>query len=238
VKWVKDRTGRFGQRPHYLPEELDAECEKIIADFLVRKYQAVRYPISNDDLTVLVEGVTDDLDLYADLACEGQEVEGVTDFFRGSRPKVRIERNLTTDPRLVNRFRTTLTHELGHVTFHQFLFQGRETSGALFSAHSQSVSNKCKRETIVHAAYSDWMEWQAGYACGAFLMPATGVRDHIRAYAQEKDLSIVKFGVASDEGQGLITVVAEKFAVSRDAARVRLLQRGSLTEGQIEPSLF
>jgi len=238
VKWVKDRTGRFSQRPHYLPEELDAECEKIVADFLVRKCQAVEYPISNDDLTVLLEGVTEDLDLYADLASEGQEVEGVTDFFRGSRPKVRIEKNLTTDPRLVNRFRTTLTHELGHVTFHQFLFQGREISGALFSSHSQSVSNKCKRETIAHAAYSDWMEWQAGYACGAFLMPTTAVRNLIRAYAQEKDLSIVKFSAASDEGQGLITTVAEKFAVSRDAARVRLLQRGSLTEGQIEPSLF
>jgi hypothetical protein len=25
MKWVTDRTGRFAQRPHYLPEELDAE---------------------------------------------------------------------------------------------------------------------------------------------------------------------------------------------------------------------
>jgi hypothetical protein len=26
MRWVTDRTGRFPQRPHYEPEELDAAC--------------------------------------------------------------------------------------------------------------------------------------------------------------------------------------------------------------------
>jgi hypothetical protein len=29
VKYVPDRTGRFSQRPHYEPKELDRECENI-----------------------------------------------------------------------------------------------------------------------------------------------------------------------------------------------------------------
>lgn len=238
MKWVKDRTGRFEQRPHYLPEEIDDECEKIVSSFLVKRHQKIQYPISNDDLTVLLEGVTEDLDLYADLSAEGKEVEGVTDFFLTGRPKVRIEKRLTGDPRLINRFRTTLTHELGHVVFHQFLFQGRENSNVLFTDNSKSVSNKCKRDTIAHAAYSDWMEWQAGYACGAFLMPAPALSELIRCFVEEKELSIARFGVSSGEGQRLIATVVETFAVSQDAARVRLLQRGSLVEGETAPTLF
>jgi hypothetical protein len=31
----------------------------------------------------------------------------------------------------------------------------------------------CKRDGIINARQSDWTEWQAGYACGALLMPAS-----------------------------------------------------------------
>ena len=37
MKWVKDKTGRFPQRPHYLPEEIDDECERVVRDFLSKK---------------------------------------------------------------------------------------------------------------------------------------------------------------------------------------------------------
>ena len=98
MQWVKDRTGRFSQRPHYLPEELDEECEDVVCDFLRARHQKVKYPISTDDLTVLIETFAEDLDLYADLSDEGSHVEGVTDFFRGRRPKVRISGHLSSDP--------------------------------------------------------------------------------------------------------------------------------------------
>jgi hypothetical protein len=54
MKWVRDATGRFPKRPHYLPEELDAECEKIVHDFLLNRYGRVEYPVRTDDLTVLL----------------------------------------------------------------------------------------------------------------------------------------------------------------------------------------
>ena len=52
VKYVSDRTGRFSQRPHYAPKELDRECENIIAGFLKERHGAAKYPVSTDDLTV------------------------------------------------------------------------------------------------------------------------------------------------------------------------------------------
>jgi hypothetical protein len=82
------------------------------------------------------------------------------------------------------------------------------------------------------------MEWQAGFACGAFLMPSAAIRESIRNYLQDQGLSITRLGVASAEGQGLITAIVERFAVSRDAARVRLLQKGVLSDGGTENSLF
>lgn len=33
MRYVKDKTGRFNERPHYEPQELDHACEKIIVDF-------------------------------------------------------------------------------------------------------------------------------------------------------------------------------------------------------------
>jgi len=122
--WVKDKTGRFAQRPHYEPSELDLECESMMAEFLRGRHGKVCYPVSTDDLTVLIEKHVENLDLYADLSAEGTDVEGVTDFLLGKRPRVRISGNLVTRDWMANRLRTTLTHELGHVKFHTFMFDG------------------------------------------------------------------------------------------------------------------
>jgi len=45
VTYVRDLTGRFLQRPHYKPEELDRECESVISGFLKDLYGEVRYPV-------------------------------------------------------------------------------------------------------------------------------------------------------------------------------------------------
>lgn len=114
MKWVKDKTGRFPQRPHDLPEEIDDECERVVRDFLTRKYGKVEYPIKTDDLTVLIEQKAD-LDSYADLSAEPGEVERVTEFTPRQRPVVRIASALNAT-NMENRLRTTLTHEWGTST--------------------------------------------------------------------------------------------------------------------------
>ena len=114
MKWVKDKSGRFSQRPHYLLEELDEEFENLIAKFLAERQGHVIYPVATDDLAVLIETLVDDLDLYADLSGEAGEVEGITDFFIERRPTVRISNRLA-EPRMSNRLRTTLTLSLIHI---------------------------------------------------------------------------------------------------------------------------
>src|SRR4051812_46932863 len=103
MKWVTDRTGRFQQRPHYTPEELDLECENILLSFLRNRHGHITLPVSTDDLTVLIETKAATLDLYADLTKEGYDVEGVTDFMPGKQPSVRIDKRLSSDPRMTNR---------------------------------------------------------------------------------------------------------------------------------------
>ena len=45
MKWVPDTTGRFATRPHYLAEDLDAECECIVRAFLQQKYGRIEFPV-------------------------------------------------------------------------------------------------------------------------------------------------------------------------------------------------
>jgi hypothetical protein len=237
MRWVKDQTGRFSLRPHYVPEELDSECEKFITDFLLQRHRRIEYPISTDDLTVLIETLTDDLDLYADELNEDGNVEGVTDFVPGRRPKVKISKQLTLDPRLSNRLRTTLTHELGHVKLHTFMFDGQST-GFLLTPSAAAISHKCKRDNMLQAALTDWMEWQAGFACGALLMPATALRATVRRFLEDQQIAVGRFEIKSTEAQSLITAVSSTYAVSREASRVRLLQQGVLTEAVLPAALF
>lgn len=239
MRWVTDRTARFQKRPHYDPAELDVECEQIVGSFLTERHGRVVFPIATDDLTVLIERAVGDLDMHADLSGEAGEVEGVTEFGPGQKPRIRIAALLSA-PHLENRLRTTLTHEFGHAHWHGFLFEQQPSGQLMFPVSKYAQVNKCKREMIVGARESDWMEWQAGYACGALLMPTTALRDEVRAFANAHNLPPGKVATDSSVGTALIARITVAFQVSRDAARVRLLQRGYMIEGSQAgtPTLF
>ncbi len=129
MKWVADETGRFKYRPEYDRSELDGEFELLLAEFMVARYGAVHFPVSTDDLTVMIEKDASDLDLYADLSALGEDVEGVTEFYLAKKPTVRIAKELSLDGDGRHRLRTTLAHEYGHVRLHRFLWSGKfETS--------------------------------------------------------------------------------------------------------------
>lgn len=217
------------KRPHYLPDELDFECERVILAFLNKRYGRAEFPIKTDDLTVFIEEHAD-LDSYADLSGDGEEVEGVTEFVPGKRPVVKISDTLNASY-LENRLRTTLTHEYGHVHFHRFMFEGDQgTTGSLFAQVHTAQGNKCHRDAIIGAPERDWMEWQAGYACGAILMPVTALFDAVQRFRTENNLLYRNLSLQSEPGQNLITAVAAGFQTSRDAARVRLLKKAILAD--------
>jgi hypothetical protein len=237
MRYVRDLTGRFRERPHYDPKELDIMFEDIVIGFLKAQHRKVEFPVTTSDLTVLIEEDADDLDCYADLSEYGHSVEGVTEFLPGRKPRVRIAKGLAEADYRENRYRTTLTHEYGHVRLHSYLFALASDDFGLFKGKAKPDVIACKRETMITAARSDWLEWQAGYACGAILMPATYTRKVVDAYRRQINL----YGptpATSEHGLAMIDAVAEQFHVSREAARVRLAILGVLGTAPAEKSLF
>ncbi len=239
MKWIPDRSGRLSQRPHYEPREIDQECEAFMAAFLQGKYGIVTYPVSTNDLTILLEQETDDLDLYADLTTESEDIQGVTKFSPDhKKPRVGIARELSEQPWRENRLRTTLTHELGHVKFHNFLGSiSRSISMSLYPGDSNTLGLVCKRAGILNSKTVDWIEWQAGYASGAYLMPITRVRQLVAAVFDGSGF----FGPTHPEsstGQILLQRVQTSFQVSSEAATVRLTKLGYLSTNTSPLSLF
>ena len=236
MKYVPDRSGRFPRRPHYEPAELDQECEHIITDFMRSHGGGFRLPIPTDALTKLIERDADDLDLFADLAGEGEDVEGVTDFIPQQKPRVRICSGLSDEAR-ENRLRTTLTHEYGHVKFHDFLWQAEVKNQRLHPHFTRAASPKCHRGGILDAPYSDWMEWQAGYVSGALLMPVKSVREITGRFLEDHKL-YTPIPASTAKAGMLINLIHSAFAVSRDAARVRLFKLNLLSAEDQGPQLL
>ena len=232
MKWTRDRTGRFPERPYYSVDELESESEHLITTFLRSRHGHVAFPIATDDLTVLVEQLGGALDLYADLSADNPSVDGYTDFVQGRKPLVRIARRLSAHPRYEHRLRTTLTHEGTHVWLHGALWEMRWRLGELFNG-DRRVTYVCHQATMLRAPASDWAEWQAGYVSGALLMPVSALREVIQRVLEREQRLRGPFLVSSPDGQLLVQAVTAAFAVSEEAARVRLLQRGMLTEEDV-----
>ena len=234
LRWVPDATGRFAKRPHYSPEQLDAECERVISQFLQSRHGHIVFPISTEDLTVLLERDVEDLDCYADFSTEAGEVEGLTEFRRGRKPTVKIAAILTNTAGFENRLRTTLTHEYGHVHFHNDLHQVESKPPSLFdNLAAEDAPNpqahRCKRDSMVSLSDRDWMEWQAGYVCGAMLIPLTHLVTQVQDFRIRHKIEHAAISQQNALGGELIREVANVFQTSRDAARVRLLQRSFLS---------
>ena len=224
MKWVRDNSGRFPERPYYNIDELDYECEALVSRFLEDRYGSACYPIDTADLTVLAEQHTSDLDIGADLSKEGDGVEGVTLFWPDKSPTIRIDRQLAEQRWRENRLRTTLTHEIGHVKFHSALWAARGKQASFFDDGALEIA-RCSHGTVLGARPSDWMEWQAAYASGAMLMPISALRAVVAKTMEEATQSPV---TKAGGNENLIAAVQKAFGVSRDAARVRLIQRRML----------
>jgi len=222
MKWVRDRTGRFEWRPHYTQEEIDIHCEDVMSQFRRDQGRTGEYPISTDDLAVLIERDVSDLDLYAELFPEGADVEGVTVFRKKGKPSIRILRQLSEDPTRENRLRTTLTHEYGHVIFHNFVWRLDRYGKPLLSLHR---SPTCRRDRMRSTSQSDWLEWQAGYAGAALLMPFTAVKRLVRTESLRRGTSKTLRSGTKDYRE-VVASVSTTFGVSQDAAKYRLQKLG------------
>jgi len=235
VRYVHDVTGRFKFRPYYEADEIDTECERLITAFMRERCGSLVLPVPTDMLRKLIERDASDLDPYADLSDEEAFIDGVTDFFMDPdrKPAVRIAKGLSEDSRRETRLRTTLTHEYFHVKFHGPLYELEARTPKLFPEMKRMMPVKCHRDSIASAASADWMEWQAGYGCGALLMLASHVRQLVGEYVRRHGL-LLRPRVNSAHAAELQRQVAEEFFVSPEAARVRLLKLNCLTDQQAD----
>ena len=230
VRWIKDPTGRFAERPYFSQEDLDILSEQWMVSFLRDMYGKAEFPVSTEDLTVMLESETSDLDQYADLREEGEEdeeVQELTLFYPDRKPVVKIAQELSDSIYREHRLRTTLTHEFAHVKLHAGLWPFDQLR--LFPDEEEFPGPRCKRPRDIGGYSGDWMEWQAGYVSGAILMPVSRVKGLVQEMSNARG-HFEDIPPTSDQGADIVAMVGQRFTVSTDAARVRLSQLGYLTE--------
>jgi IrrE N-terminal-like domain len=219
---VPDRTGGLLYRPYKLEEEIDGECEAFLRNFLqLPAEESFALPFSTDLLTNLIEAYAERLDLFADMEAG---LEGLTEISANSAPFVRINRLLSTAYRSQNRLRSTLAHEFYHLYFHAPLYRERLKQIDLFDEPAENIP--CRGETILQAKSVDWREWQAAYGAGALLMPISALRAVLRE--QSDAYGPPPYVANSGMAISAVSLVASRFAVSQEAAAVRLWQKGFL----------
>lgn len=222
MRWLPDRTGVFPKRLYFESlSEIDEECERLI-EFTHHKCFSKKpeLPLADDVLTVLVEQHAD-LDLYAGLPVP---VHGVTEFRQGKRPLIEINNDLSSIPARRNRMRTTLAHEWFHAVHHRRVWELRWTRDRV-RGKERAQRAECHDDTIVGAQDRNWMEFQAGYASCAILMPRSPLMQLHRELGVRAD--------RSREGE-LVARTASVFDVSEDAARWRLRLLHLLPHQQVD----
>jgi len=238
VSWSVDKSGRFPQRLFLRPVEIDRDCERLVTTFLQKRHGEVRFPLSTDELTVLVEQHCSTLDPYADLSEEGDEVEGMTCFLPDQLPQVLISVQLTEQANRQNRLRTTLAHELGHAFYHRAVFDHLFAAPPhMFEAARAEPRTVCKRDAMMGTGEFDWLEWQAGYFSGAILMPAQQVRRSVGDLLRGQGIHGAAV-IGTPPAVEAERHVMASYQVSAEAAQVRLRKLGLVADSAGAPTLF
>ena len=192
---------------------------------------------SRKDLSVDVEAfVETHLRLPLDLGAELEaDVLGVTEFVPGQSPKISINRDLTgsaldsedATPGLVGRWRATVAHEACHVLLHDVLFEVDERQSCLFPSPQRGdepdhLMRCLKRDVSFNRRASDWREVQANMGMGALLMP-----EPVFSAAFDQEIARIKaterpIAEGSSKHEWLVSRLAWRFTVSKQAARIRL----------------
>lgn len=216
MRYVKDATGRFSERPHYTPDEIEAICSKFVTNYRHTRYNGnCSYPIITRDLERLIE-LNADLDLYVPL---DDSVEGLTDF-SSDKPIVKIAEHLGENA-ATNRLRATLAHELSHLILHTSLYNAKKLQCTLDLIDHSCNNSITYRDSSSEENYSDWLEWQAWYATGAILMPKADIMERVQRYVIQTGL-VSPINEGSPEATDLIAKVSNKYQVSNQLAALRL----------------
>lgn len=221
VRWIKDATGRFPRRPYYEDDEFEDECDAIISAHFRAQHTEPCFPIPTNELVILLEKEVSIVDIYSELE---QGVDGQTDFNPDGKTVVQIARDLGEQEFRENRLRTTLTHELAHIKFHEHLFRAKALQPPLFAFEQGPINSaSCQRATILDGPGTDWLEWQAGFASTAMLMPRMQLRRIVQETVEQTGARSPIL-LSSLYGRHLVRRIRQAFQVSEEAATIRLLR--------------
>ena len=192
---------------------------------------------SQTDLSVNVEAfVETHLGLPLDPGAVLQaDVLGMTEFVPGRRPKISINRDLTEGAfdgecaglGSLGRWRATVAHEASHVVLHGVLFEADEEQECLFpnlpqGDEAEHLLRCLKRDVSFHGRISDWREVQANMGMAALLLPKPVF---LAAFEQERErirAGELRIAEGSSKHEWLVSLLARRFTVSRQAAGIRL----------------
>ena len=224
MKWYPGPDG--GQRLWFEPGEIETICDEELKKAGLIPTDAA--PVTDLE-RVIEQYLGADLDQYADLE---PHVLGFTAFPEHKVPAVSINKDLTgsaldeeeTVPGLKGRWRATLAHEASHIILHRFLFDVHLDQGQLFTMSSEEPQRKVmrclKRDVGYGRSVSDWREVQANQGMAALLMPRRLFKKAARAIRSASGIGTPT--VSSSAAVLLAQRLAETFAVSRQAAAIRL----------------
>ena len=238
------KTANGETRLWYAPSEIDT----IMVSELV---SAKLMPSSDDeDLAIDVEPFAQAhlmvrLDQYAKL---DTHVLGITEFRRGERPKISVNRDLTgsalddedATPGMIGRWRATVAHEAAHVLLHGHLFEVDSMQRGLFGGESLPARNqlfRClKRDVGYRREHSDWREVQANMGMAALLMPKPLFVDATLQALASVGINDNSIEAGSAEHRHLVDQLAARFSVSKQAVSIRLTIFGAV-HSQDAPAL-
>lgn len=238
MKWY--RGGDGGQR-FWLES---GEIESMMEDELRRAdlFPSLDSPVV--DMEAFIERhLQAKLDQHADL---DSDVLGLTEFYPGQPPRILINRDLTgaaidedeSPPGVLGRWRATLAHEGAHVVEHRSLFELDDLQGDLFPrmdkrAEPQRLMRCFKKNVLYRDGGSDWREVQANRGMAALLMPRSVFLSAVEEELARLALSPDSLAGGSLEARRLAARLATFFAVSKQAAEIRLQNLGVIrTAGQ------
>jgi hypothetical protein len=210
----RDYSGRFENRPYYSDAALEAGATAFLREILGGEPP---WPITDEDLDFVAD-MCAFFDRGRDMSELGLDVDAVTIFSSGGTPEIVVSQELRP-PNFRLRRRMTIAHELGHVVLHQPLYRGNLLQLSLLG-DSQKVPAYCIKAMAIAAV--DWVEWQANFFAGALLAPKRLILGVVRDLFGDERCPID----GTSDASRAIVAVADRFDISRDAARVRLAQVG------------
>ncbi|MCB2291568.1 ImmA/IrrE family metallo-endopeptidase [Clostridium sp. CS001] len=161
--------------------------------------------------------------------------DGRKQYLNIAEPSVIVDSELSDNSKAIGRFRFTCAHEAAHWILHRdyFLQDGEHSLVSDSEDIFKDNSNEDYRDNIEN---DERMEWQANYLGGALLMPK-------RTFTKEFLKTLLLLGINNqpylyrdsqlcniNNYRYMISKITSVFNVSKEAARIRLLQLNLLKE--------